>query len=109
MSFDKEAQVTKLVAVWWGCTLALSRHQNNLEGDSLAGMSCTLSRGFFILVFVAIVPSTLVLLAADPGLAQPVLASWCGPGFEGTTTASGEPFDASDYTAASPTLPFGRS
>jgi len=38
---------------------------------------------------------------------EPVVATWYGPGFEGTTTASGEPFNASDYTAASRTLPFG--
>ncbi len=34
-------------------------------------------------------------------------ASWYGPGFEGATTASGEPFDPYGYTAAHKTLPFG--
>ncbi|MDE2604565.1 MAG: septal ring lytic transglycosylase RlpA family protein [Burkholderiales bacterium] len=34
-------------------------------------------------------------------------ASWYGPGFRGRRTASGEPFDDSDLTAAHRTLPFG--
>lgn len=34
-------------------------------------------------------------------------ASWYGPGFRGKRTASGEPFDDSDLTAAHRTLPFG--
>ena len=36
-----------------------------------------------------------------------MVASWYGPGFEGAATASGEPFDPDDYTAAHRTLPFG--
>lgn len=36
-----------------------------------------------------------------------MMATWYGPGFEGSTTASGEPFDPNDYTAAHKTLPFG--
>ncbi len=34
-------------------------------------------------------------------------ASWYGPGFEGATTANGEVFDPSGFTAAHKTLPFG--
>ncbi|HHT01160.1 MAG TPA: septal ring lytic transglycosylase RlpA family protein [Firmicutes bacterium] len=34
-------------------------------------------------------------------------ASWYGPGFERSRTASGEPFNARDLTAAHRTLPFG--
>ncbi len=34
-------------------------------------------------------------------------ASWYGPGFEGLTTANGEVFDPSGFTAAHKTLPFG--
>jgi rare lipoprotein A len=48
-----------------------------------------------------------VPLVAGLGRAEPVVATWYGPGFEGTTTASGEPFNAQDYTAASRTLAFG--
>lgn len=35
------------------------------------------------------------------------IASWYGPGFDGRTTASGEPFDQGALTAAHATLPFG--
>ena len=35
------------------------------------------------------------------------LASWYGKYFQGRTTASGEPFDMNDLTAASMTLPLG--
>ena len=34
-------------------------------------------------------------------------ASWYGEQFQGKTTASGEPFDMRDFTAAHPTLPLG--
>jgi len=34
-------------------------------------------------------------------------ASWYGPTFQGRTTASGELYDMTAYTAAHPTLPFG--
>ena len=34
-------------------------------------------------------------------------ASWYGEQYAGRTTASGEPFDMYDFTAAHPTLPFG--
>jgi rare lipoprotein A len=35
------------------------------------------------------------------------IASWYGEQFQGKTTASGEPFDMRDYTAAHPSLPLG--
>jgi len=35
------------------------------------------------------------------------MASWYGPGFDGNYSASGEIFNASDLTAAHPSLPFG--
>ena len=34
-------------------------------------------------------------------------ASWYGPGFHGKPTASGEPFDQRELTAAHPKLPLG--
>jgi rare lipoprotein A len=35
------------------------------------------------------------------------VASWYGPGFEGSLTKSEEPFDPNAYSAAHPSLPFG--
>ena len=35
------------------------------------------------------------------------MVSWYGPGFQGKPTASGERFNAKDFTAAHRTLPFG--
>lgn len=39
--------------------------------------------------------------------AEEALASWYGPGFYGNPTASGEPYNAADYTAAHKTIPLG--
>ena len=39
--------------------------------------------------------------------AEPLVSSWYGPGFEGTTTASGEIYRADALTAAHPSLPSG--
>ncbi len=56
------------------------------------------------------------LIAAQPASSQPSLvvvkeivgqASWYGADFQGKPTASGEPFDMTELTAAHPTLPFG--
>jgi rare lipoprotein A len=59
----------------------------------------------FLLIAVGLM---LVLLSVSTTVrAQQMVASWYGPGFEGATTASGEPFDPNDYTAAHKTLPFG--
>jgi rare lipoprotein A len=55
--------------------------------------------------------ATTIFMAAGPlsgeAQAQPVMSSWYGPGFEGSPTASGEPYRAGEYTAAHPSLPFG--
>ena len=51
-----------------------------------------------------------VSLAAfqNDALADTQLASWYGPGLEGNYTASGDIFEPyTEYTAASPYLPFG--
>ncbi len=57
-----------------------------------------------------------VLMSAPLVQAQPTAssetiitgsASWYGAELNGRTTASGEPFDMDDLTAAHPTLPFG--
>ena len=64
-----------------------------------------LSRLLWMMVFVG------VLVAVGDGRAEATtgLASWCGPGFEGSPTASGDVFDpdAFTFTAAHKTLPFG--
>ncbi|CAA9439292.1 MAG: hypothetical protein AVDCRST_MAG28-349 [uncultured Rubrobacteraceae bacterium] len=49
----------------------------------------------------------LLLLCAGRANAEEVLASWYGPGYYGLPTASGEPYDASGYTASHETLPLG--
>lgn len=64
-------------------------------------------------------PLLLLLLAAcgasggdDPepapiGTVQEGIASWYGPGYDGTLTASGEVYDQNSLTAAHDSLPFG--
>jgi rare lipoprotein A len=49
----------------------------------------------------------LVVVNDDSARATTGLASWYGPGFAGQSTASGEVFDPSAFTAAHKTLPFG--
>jgi|SRR5215213_4127136 len=44
---------------------------------------------------------------AEAALYQSGVATWYGPGFEGRTTACGQIYRSSDYTAASNTLPCG--
>jgi rare lipoprotein A len=52
--------------------------------------------------------STLLLLTSSYMFAESVgEASWYGEKFQGKPTASGEPFDMYDYTAAHRTYPFG--
>lgn len=41
------------------------------------------------------------------GVSWTAVASWYGPGFHGRGTASGQVFNAADFTCASRTLPFG--
>jgi rare lipoprotein A len=62
-----------------------------------------LSRFLWVLLVVV------AFLALDSGRAEADtgLASWYGPGFEGSLTASGEVFDPYGFTAAHRTLPFG--
>lgn len=43
----------------------------------------------------------------EPAFRQVGVASWCGPGFHGRKTASGERFDQNDLTAAHRKLPLG--
>lgn len=62
-----------------------------------------LSRLLFMLLFVG----ALVAFDNDRAEATTGLASWYGPGFEGSLTASGEVFDPYGYTAAHKTLPLG--
>jgi rare lipoprotein A len=62
-----------------------------------------LSRLLWILLLV----SAFLALGNDRAEAKTGLASWYGPGFEGLTTASGEPFDPYGYTAAHKTMPLG--
>jgi len=64
-------------------------------------------RRFLFSVLAIVGCLALLLFAAGLVRAEQVVASWYGPGFEGATTASGEPFDPNDYTAAHRTLPFG--
>ena len=71
----------------------------------MASILRAFSRRVFVVVLAAIAASSLALLAAGPGEAGPIVASWYGPGFEGAKTSSGEPFDSKGYTAASRTLP----
>ncbi len=59
------------------------------------------------MLFVAGVMVLSVAFVQKSAQATPMVASWYGPGFQGATTASGEPFNMYDYTAASPYLPFG--
>jgi len=51
--------------------------------------------------------STLPCGATDAQVIDQGLASWYGERFHGRRTASGEPFDMRDLTAAHKTLPFG--
>jgi rare lipoprotein A len=61
-----------------------------------------------VLLLCSTVVGCVVLLLFASGWvgAGQVVASWYGPGLEGATTASGEPFNPNDYTAAHRTLPF---
>lgn len=73
----------------------------------MAGMSAAWPRRVLI-AFVAMVGCLALLVFASAVVrAEPLVASWYGPGFEGATTASGEPFDPYDYTAAHKTYEFG--
>jgi rare lipoprotein A (peptidoglycan hydrolase) len=62
-----------------------------------------LSRLLWVLLFIG----AFLVLSDDRAEAETGLASWYGPGFERSLTASGEVFDPSGFTAAHRTLPFG--
>lgn len=70
------------------------------EGDCVL---LKLSRLLWILLFAC----AFVAVGNDRAEADTALASWYGPGFEGSPTASGETFEPYGYTAAHKTLPFG--
>ena len=57
----------------------------------------------------AVVPGAVDLAALEPAEQDlgEGMASWYGPNFAGRLTASGEPFDPDELTAAHPSLPFG--
>ena len=59
------------------------------------------------LLWLVVLVGAFVLLDDGRAEADTALASWYGPGFEGSLTASGEVFDPYGYTAAHKTLPFG--
>jgi rare lipoprotein A len=55
-------------------------------------------------------PTTKIAKVAKKTAKKPIqigAASWYGKGFQGRPTASGEPYDMYQYTAASKTLPLG--
>lgn len=52
-------------------------------------------------------PSRPVTPGAEPGIRMAGLASWYGQKHQGRKTASGEPYDVKQLTAAHRTLPFG--
>src|SRR5215510_12458534 len=66
----------------------------------LSGCASTVSRRPNPRPFVASRPAH-----SQPG--QPAIASWYGPGFHGSPTASGEIYNQNALTAAHPTLPLG--
>jgi rare lipoprotein A len=61
------------------------------------------------LIMTAVVPAQTGKTVSMPAgsFSQEGIASWYGAEFEGKPTASGEIFNASQFTAAHPTLPFG--
>ena len=61
---------------------------------------------FLAILFLSVFPFQLQAQGADV-FRQEGIASWYGREFEGRPTASGEIFDASQMTAAHPSLPFG--
>lgn len=72
----------------------------------MAAISGLLPRKLFVTVLVLVGCTVLLLLGSRMVAAQQMVASWYGSDFEGNTTANGETFDPSGYTAASKTLDF---
>jgi rare lipoprotein A len=59
------------------------------------------------MVGALVVALSIAVVSAAKAEAQPMTASWYGPGFAGSPTASGEIFNPQAMTAAHKTLPFG--
>ena len=59
------------------------------------------------LLWLVVLVGAFVAFDGDGAEADTGLASWYGPGFEGSLTASGEVFDPYGYTVAHKTLPLG--
>lgn len=66
-----------------------------------------LARVFLNLVLGVLAVGMVVAFHGGEAQAEEALASWYGPGFEGSPTASGEPYEPYGYTAAHKTLPLG--
>ncbi len=65
-------------------------------------------RNGFVVLFAALFSLFAGALAfVDSAQARTTVASWYGPGLAGNPTASGEPFNPNDYTAAHRTIPMG--
>ena len=64
-------------------------------------------RLFSRLLWLVVLVGVFVVFDDGEAQADTGLASWYGPGFEGSLTASGEVFDPYGYTAAHKTLPLG--
>jgi rare lipoprotein A len=59
------------------------------------------------LLWAVLLSCAFLALGSGCAEAKVGLASWYGPGFEGSPTASGEPYDPYGYTAAHRWLPLG--
>ena len=73
-----------------------------LQGASLAR---SLMRGFPLIALILAV--VLAGGCSSASKQQDGMASWYGPKHHGKKTASGQPFNQNDLTAAHPSLPFG--
>ena len=73
----------------------------------MAATSGALTRKIFVVGLLSVGCLALLLFCSRLVVAEPVEASYYGPGFEGNLTANGEVFDSSQFTAAHKTLEFG--
>lgn len=73
-------------------------------GGCILSLSLWLWRSLFSGLLLA---GVFLVVGAGQAHAETTLASWYGPGFEGSPTASGETFDPWGFTAAHKTLPLG--
>lgn len=72
----------------------------------MANMSLLRSRRISVAALAIIVCLALLLFFSRLAVAQPLVATWYGPGLAGNYTANGEIFDPSGYTAAHMTYAF---